>query len=379
MDLSADMQIVLTGALLGLAAVPLGLFLILRGAAMLTDAISHTIVLGIALVWLLTGQTAGPLQMAGAALTGVVTVLAINMLERSRLVTMDAATGLIFSAMFALGVLLLNLFAGNVHIDADTVLLGEIGLVWLTTVTWAGTELPWAAVTLGAMAVINAAFVAVFWKELKLSSFDPALAGALGLAPGALGLGLLALTSATAVAAFDAVGVILFIALTVVPPATALLLTHRLALALVLALGLAVAEAVLGYGLALYWNVSIGGMMATVAGAIFALVLVAAPERGVFAQLARRATDRLENDCRALVAHLQTHQATPKAREETTAQALVGHLRWSVGRADQVVLASLDRGLVLRDGDRLHLTEKGQAEARAIFAPWARGIEGYGG
>jgi manganese/zinc/iron transport system permease protein len=374
MILSMDAQIVLTGVMVGLAAVPLGLFLVLRGAAMLTDAISHTVVLGIALVWLATGQTTGPVQMAGAALTGVATVLAIAALERSRLVTMDAATGLVFSAMFALGVLLLNLHARNVHLDADTVLLGEIGLVWLRTVSLGGVEVALSAVTLAVMAAINAVFVGAFWKELRLASFDPALAGALGFAPGLLGLGLLALTSATAVAAFDAVGVILFIALTVVPPATALLLTRRLGLALGFALGLSALSAVAGHGLALVWDVSISGMMTSVSGLVFVLALLLAPRRGVLAYLARRRAERLENDCRALVAHLQTHQTSPEARVEAAAPALVEHLRWSPARAERVLLASLDRGLVRREGVMLHLTEKGQAEARAIFAPWARGI-----
>lgn len=374
--LSIDAQIVLTGALVGLAAVPLGLFLVLRGAAMLTDAISHTIVLGIAVVWLVTGQTSGPVQMAGAALTGVVTVLAIGALGRRRGLAIDAATGLVYSAMFALGVLLLNLFARNVHLDADTVLLGEIGLVWLQPVAVLGLEVPRAALTLMAVAVVNALFVAAFWKELVISSFDPALAGALGLAPGALGIALMVLTSATAVAALDAVGVIVFIAMTVVPPATALLLTRRPARALAIGLGLAVGVAVAGYGAALALDVSIAGMMASVAGAVMALVLVVAPRRGIIAAVIRRRAERLENDCRALVMHLQTHQSGPDAGHEATVLALVGHLKWPPERAREVLLASLDRGLVRRKGEQLRLTEKGEAEARAIFAPWARGIGG---
>lgn len=278
--LSVDLQIVLTGALVGLAAVPLGLFLVLRGASMLTDAISHTIVLGIAVVWLVTGQTSGPVQMAGAAVTGVLTVLAIGFLGRQRGLAIDAATGLVYSAMFALGVLLLNLFARDVHLDADTVLLGEIGLVWLQPVAVLGLEVPRAALTLAAVGAVNALFIAAFWKELVVSSFDPALAGALGLAPGALGIALLVLTSATAVAALDAVGVILFIAMTVVPPATALVLTRRPGRALAIALALAVGVAGLGYGLALVWDVSISGMMATSAGALMALVLVVRRDAG---------------------------------------------------------------------------------------------------
>ena len=173
---SMDAMIILTGVLVGLSGSLIGLFLVLRGASMLTDAASHSIVLGIVIVWMLTGQTSGPLQLLGAAAAGVVSVMASGMLARSGLLRDDAAIGLVFPAFFAGGVLLINLNAGNLHLDTDTVLLGEIGLVWLDTVTISGIEVPVAVATLGTVLAINAAFVTLFWKELKLASFDPGLA-----------------------------------------------------------------------------------------------------------------------------------------------------------------------------------------------------------
>jgi manganese/zinc/iron transport system permease protein len=366
-------MIVLTGALVGASAALLGTFLVLRGSAMLSDAISHSIVLGIVLVWLATGAVSGPLQVIGAAVAGVATVVASEALARSRLVAMDAAIGLVFPALFALGVLLINVYARNVHIDVDMVLLGEIAFVWLDTVAVGGFDVPVAVLTLGAMLAVNLGFVLAFYKELKLATFDAALAAALGFLPGVLFYALLGLTSATAVAAFDAVGAILFIAFVVVPPSTALLLTDRLGWMLALAVGLAFAAAAGGYALAMLWDVSISGMMASTTGAFFVLALLFAPRHGILAQEIGRRGRRLDNDCSVLVAHLYSHQDTGAAAEENTAAALEEHLRWAPGHARAVVVRSLDRGLIRREGALLRLTEKGDAVGRAIFEPWTRG------
>lgn len=369
----AHVAILLTGALVGVAAAPLGLFLVLRGTAMLTDAVAHSIVLGIVVVWLLTGATSGPVQMLGAALAGVATVAVTGALQRSRLVRSDAAIGLAFPALFAAGVLLINLNARDVHLDVDSVLLGEIGFVWLETVRIGGAEVPVSVVTLGIVAAVNMAFVALLWKELTLGSFDPALAAALGLAPGLLHQGLLVLTSVTAVASFDAVGAILFIAFAIVPSATALFLTGRPARALGLAVAVAVLAAALGQWLAFRLDVSIGGMMAVTAGGLFVLALGLAPQRGVLARLMRRRAEAADQQARTLVAHLFTHEDGPEAATECTAAALSDHLRWPPDRAAGVIVQALDRGLIERRGEVLALTAKGRAVAQAIFDPLGRG------
>ncbi len=364
---SIPAMILLTGILVGVSGALLGSFLVLRGNAMLTDAISHSIVFGIIVVWLLTGQMSGPVQVLGAALTGVLTVVLSELLARSRLVKMDAAIGLVFPALFAAGVLLISIYARDVHIDVETVLLGEIGFVWLNTVMLWGQQVPIAVATLGAVLVVNLAFVLVLWKELKLTTFDPGLAAALGFLPGVLHYAVLTLTSVTAVAAFDAVGAILFIAFVIVPPATAYLLTRRLWGVVVLAVALSVAACVAGYVLALRWNVSIAGMMASMTGVWFALALLFAPVHGLVAQALGQRSKRLDHDCRALVAHLFTHQDTPAMAEENTLRALVDHLRWPEPRARAAILRAHDRDLIERRAGLLTLRPKGNAEAEAIF------------
>ncbi|MCB8889265.1 metal ABC transporter permease [Vreelandella malpeensis] len=282
------LPIILVGAMVGIASSAVGTFLVLRGNSMLSDAISHSIVFGIVIVWILTGQQSGPVQLIGAALTGLLTVFLTEALAGTKRVKQDAAIGLVFPALFSVGVLLLNIYAHDVHIDTHTVLLGEIGFVWLDTVELFGLPIPQALVTMSAMTLINYAFIGLFYKELKLATFDPALAKAFGFMPTLLFYGLLMLTSSTAVAAFDAVGAVLFIAFAIVPASAAYLLTDRLWMMFVIGALISIASSVLGYYLAVHFNVSIGGMMAVMTGVFLILAFLGGPRYGVIARRLRR-------------------------------------------------------------------------------------------
>jgi manganese/zinc/iron transport system permease protein len=365
-------MIILTGALVGLAASLVGTFLVLRRNAMLSDAISHSIVFGIVIVWLLTHRQSGPVQILGAALAGLLTVFLTELLVRSRKVKNDAAIGLVFPVLFAIGVLLLNLYARDVHIDTHTVLLGEIGFVWLDTVEIAGVQVPDAVVWMSVVTAVNALFVAVFFKELKLATFDPELARALGFAPTALFYALLALTSVTAVAAFDAVGAVLFIAFVIIPPAAAYLLTDRLVWMLTLAALIALASSIAGYALAVRLDVSIGGMMAVMTGVFLAIAFLFGPRYGLVAQALRAWRRRWLDELRALVVHLHDHENTRFRGEENVASALHEHLRWPPAKAAGVLARALRDGMVLEEGSHLHLTPKGRALARELTEPWRR-------
>lgn len=362
---SVALMILGTGALVAVSGALLGTFLVLRGEAMAGDAISHAIVLGIVLAWMLTGARSGPLAVGGAVLAGVAAVFGAQLLARSRLLGHDAATGIVFPAMFALGVLLINLNARNLHLDPDTVLLGEIGFVWLDTVTLLGMDWPVAGVTLAAVGLVNLLFVGLFWKELKLAAFDPGLAQALGFRPALLGLGLLALTAATAVASFDAVGVVLFLAFLIVPAVTGRLVAASTGGMMGLAVLSGVSAVGIGYVGAVHWDVSLGGSMAVATGLGLAVALVASPRSGMVAALIRRRAIREESLVAVLLAHLAAHEGTERAAEECTPEALVEHLRWSPDQAQTVLVTALERGVIRRDGARLSLTEAGRALARA--------------
>lgn len=266
LTLGIGFAVVITGVLAAGATALLGTVLVARGQAMLTDAISHGIVLGIAVTFLMTGEVAGPLQLLGAGLTGFLTVTVTEALSAGRKLKRDAATALVFPAFFAAGVLLLSLFARDTHVDAHTVLLGEIGFVWLDTVAVLGVEVPRAAATLALVFAVNLAFVTLLRKQIVAAAFDPVLAATQGLLPRLTTGLLLALTAVTAVAALDAVGVVLFVAFAIVPAVTGRVLSGTFGGMQLSAVLLAMAAAVAGYYVALWADVSIGGAMASLTG-----------------------------------------------------------------------------------------------------------------
>lgn len=254
--------VALTGVLTAAASALLGSVLVARGQAMLTDAVSHGVVFGIAATYLLTGAVSGPVQLLGAAAAGVLTVVVTQALAASGRVRRDAATGVVFPALFAAGVIVLGLFARDVHVDTHTVLLGEIGFVWLERVPFLGLEVPRAPLVLAAVLLLDVAYVLAFWERLVAASFDPLHARLQGLAPEPTSLGLLVLMALTAVAALDAVGVVLFVAFAIVPAVAARLLAARMGAVTALAVAIGTAAALAGYPLAVAADVSIGGTMA---------------------------------------------------------------------------------------------------------------------
>lgn len=278
----AQIEIQVIAALVATACALPGVFLVLRRMAMMSDAISHTVLLGIVLAFFLTKSLTSPLLIAGAALMGVLTVSLVELLTRTQLVREDAAIGLVFPALFSIAILLITRFAGNVHLDVDAVLLGELAFAPFNRIQIFGVDAgPAGLYVSGGILALNLLFIAIFYKELKLATFDPALAAALGFAPGVLHYAFMTLVSVTAVGAFDAVGSVLVVAFMIAPPAAAYLLADRLSHMLIYAAAIGVLSAVSGYWLAYALDASIAGSMATMAGVIFLVCYLFAPARGV--------------------------------------------------------------------------------------------------
>ena len=346
-----------------------GTFLVLRRLALVSDAISHSILLGIVLAFFVVENVNSPFLLVGAALVGLLTVALVQALERTGLVKEDAAIGLVFPALFSIGVILVSRYASDVHLDVDAVLLGEIALAPFDRFEALGWD--WGPSSLVAMSVIlalNVLAIAVFWKELKLSTFDPGLALALGFAPAAVQYGLMGLVSLTAVGAFDAVGSILVVALMIAPPATAYLLTDGLARLLLLAAATGAAAAFSGYWLAYALDASIAGSMATMSGVLFALAWAFAPGRGLVAAARRRARQRLEFAQTMLAIHLAHHEGRPEAAVENRVAHLGEHLRWEPRFAERIVRGAQRRGLVEEEAGSLRLTTRGRALAEDAVA-----------
>jgi manganese/zinc/iron transport system permease protein len=450
------------GCLIAVAGALLGTFLLLRGLSLTSDAISHTVLLGIVVAFMLMTAVFGleadlssPWLIIGAAAAGVATVVLTEAIYRSGLVRQDAALGLAFPLLFALAVILISRFADDVHLDADAVMVGEIGLAWANTNSHClsgcesititpdhpqaqmtrqctncrtlgisprdpaaefqevcancGTYSPaqaWQAgltesepalvfwpraiTVMAVLALLTAGFVALFYKELKLASFDPALAKALGLRPGALHYALMVLVSLVAVGAFDAVGSILVIAFFIIPPAAAYLLTDRLAVMLLLSpligsagayfgydlargsfLGLVQMDSVLAFlnrtfGLSLLerWDSSISASMVLMIFFFFLAAWVLSPRYGLVSTLIRRANQRWRFDHQILLGHLYHHRSADNRAQELALATLHTHLRWSQPHTARVLARLRALNLVQVTGETVILTPRGEQLVR---------------
>jgi manganese/zinc/iron transport system permease protein len=366
--MSADLQITLVAVAAGIACALVGVFLVLRRLAMMADAISHSILPGIVAGYVLAQGPNLLFGFLGAAASGLATVVLVEALSKGRL-KQDAAIGLVFPVLFALGVLVVSKFYANVHIDTDAVLYGEIAFAPFDTLSLAGRDLgPKSFWVLAALAAANAGFIGLLYKELKLATFDPGLAGSLGFRPTLLHYLLMALVAVTTVGAFSAVGAILSVALIIVPPVVASLLTQRLPAMIGISLAVGALGAILGHRVAALGDVSISGMIATMLGLLFALALLFSPGRGLVAQWVRRRGQRSRFAIDMLLVHLAAHQDTPSRDTECALPHLVSELGWEPDRAMQVVGRAERHGLVARDDSLLLLTESGRRRA-ALAAP----------
>jgi len=360
---AAHLEIMLVGATTAAACALLGTFLVLRRLALISDAISHSILLGIVAAFFLVRDLNSPLLVVGAALVGVLTVWLIELVVKTRRVANDAAIGLVFPVLFSIAVIIITRAASDIHLDTDMVLVGQIDFVPFDRLAILGIELPRALWAMGAILIINIIFITLFYKELKLVTFDTGLAAALGFMPVLLHYAIVTLTSITAVGAFDAVGSILVVALMIAPPATAYLLTDRLGAMLLLSAVIGVLSAAIGFWPARWLNVSTAGMMVVVTGVFFLLALVLAPTRGLLPQWLRRRRQRWEFAAQLLSVHLLHHENTPHEAYECSHAHLETHMRWSPEYANRVLGFARRHGWVRCDDERLHLTERGRETA----------------
>jgi len=287
---------ILIGVLASIACALPGTFLLLRREALISDAIGHVVLPGIVVAFLLTGVIAAWPMMIGAGAAALVAVALIEAVKRLGNVESGAAMGVVFTSLFAGGVLLLEQTdTSGVHLDVQHALMGNLeSLVWLAGRDWSAlsdpaalAKLPDELVRLAVVCLIVVALTVVFWRPLKIATFDEAFARTMGIPTRLLSLGLVMTAAAAAVAAFDAVGVCIVIAMFICPPAAARLMSERLEINLIWTVAFATLSAVLGYVLAGYgplWlggshSVSAAGMIATVAGVILALAALFGPCR----------------------------------------------------------------------------------------------------
>jgi len=361
-------DLLLLMAAVGAACALPGVFLVLRRTAMVADAISHVLLFGIVVTYFLVRDSSSMWLYVGAAASGVLTVALVEALQRTKRLKADAAIGLVFPLLFSVGALLATLFLRNTHLDVDRVLLGNPTVSPFDRLTLFGLDLgPRSMAVMAGLFALNALLVLALYKELKLSTFDASLAAALGFLPGLLHYGLMTVVSLTAVAAFDAVGPVVVVALFVVPAATAYLLTDRLAVMLILAVGIGVVSAIAGTLLAIAANANVAGAVATLLGAVFAAVFVVAPRQGLLAHVVRRMRQRRAFHETMLAIHLYQHEGTAVEADESRGDGLHRHLHWLPDEVKAVTARAERHGLVTRVGPLWKLTASGRELAAATF------------
>jgi manganese/zinc/iron transport system permease protein len=365
-------RIILVGALTNVACALVGCYLVLRRMSLMGDAISHAVLPGLVIAFLFSGSLGILPLFIGAAVVGLLTTFLTQTLHQYGRVPTDASMGVVFTSLFALGVILLKQYVTGLHFDVACVWEGSLSNAALDTFAFAGVELPRQLQTALPMVLLNLAVISIFWKELKLSSFDPALSTSMGFSATAMHYLLMALVAMTTVASFEAVGSILVVAMLIVPAASAQLLCDRLGPMMLVACLFAVLSAVVGYWFAVAcaaWNIAPGGVapagaMAVVAGTMYGLVVIFSPQYGIVSALVRNMQTSLRilrEDLLLMLYRLEEIDPTRRMRPEEAVAAVGGG---SLARWALTMLRKRGR-IELKDG-RLHMTDDGRWRAARL-------------
>ena len=385
-DWELDGWIIVVAALSAVACALPGCFLVLRKMSMMGDAISHAVLPGLAVAFLVTGSRESLTMFVGAAVVGVLTAVFIQAVHQWGRVEQSAAMGVIFTVLFAGGLILMKMYGADaVDLDPGCVLYGQVETVPLTNTVIGGVRVPTAVIALGAVLLINLVFIVLLYKELKISTFDPSLATTLGINANLMHYLLMSVVAVTTVAAFQVVGSILVIAMLIVPAAAAHLLTDRLSVMLVIASVIAAVSAAVGHVGAVVvpgWfgfvdaagfsqSTNTAGMMAVTVGLIFLAALLGSPRYGLISRVVHRGRLAVRIACEDVLGFLFR-------LEEAGGGGGVGVLAGGSGEMGRVlshvgglnrrlaVRALLRKRLIERMGEGLGLTETGRGMARRL-------------
>ena len=272
--MSANLTIQLIAILISISCSLLGVFLVLKSMSMLTDTISHTVLLGIVLSFFVVHDLSSPFLIVGATLVGLFTVYLVELLKNTNLIKEDAAIAVVLSILFSIAVILISKYTANIHLDINAVLLGELAFAPFYKIEIFGMNIVKGILTSGIILILNVVFISTFFKELKISTFDKTLASVLGLFPTLVHYLLMTLVSVTAVVSFDAVGATLMISFMIGPAATAYLVAKNLKAMIFYSILVGCLSSIIGFHLARFLDVSISGSIAVVIGLIFFITLL---------------------------------------------------------------------------------------------------------
>ncbi|WP_254507614.1 metal ABC transporter permease [Anatilimnocola floriformis] len=357
---ASALRTIAVGVVANVSCALVGTYLVLRRMSLLGDAISHAVLPGIAIAVIFTGRVDGWHILAGAMVVGVLTAMLAQGLQGFGQVSEDSSLGVVYTSLFALGVIMLQIWAPHGHLDVDCVLYGAIENTALAPpVRFGGIALPPALWKLLPVLGIVCVFIAIAWKELLLVSFDKALARAMGYPAFLIHLALMGVVAMVTVASFESVGSILVVPMLVAPAATARLLVDRLSTTLLIAAIAAALAAVLGYLAALAWNTSTAGMMAAVVGGELALAALFSPRHGVASRWLRNLFLAAQIAAEDIVA--RRYRAEERGTAVPAADASVTWLVAALAR-----FRVWRKGWLARQEGKLQLTDRGRQHARSI-------------
>ncbi len=323
---------ILIAALTAVTCSLCGLFLVLKREALVAEGLAHAVLPGIVLAFVLLRDRSSPLLIVSAAAMGLLMILVVQLIRRTGVVDSDASLGVVFPALFSMGILLANAELADTHFHADCIIDGNLALSSLDRLVVGGRDIGpkpfWAMLT---MLTLVVTFLGFLFKEMKLMTFDSGLADTLGFRPQWLHVAWLALVSMTTVTAFETAGSVLVVALMIAPPAAAYLWTHDLRIMTVLAAGLALVSAILGFGLGYVLDIAPNGPMASMAGLVFLVSLAVAPRRGLLARSVSHDRARRALEGAMLEARLLSGTSRPVGE-------VADELGWDRKRFDRVLL-----------------------------------------
>jgi manganese/zinc/iron transport system permease protein len=366
---SEEIWVIATCLVCGIACAIPGVFLMLSRASLLADGIAHATLAGIGLSFLLFNSRNPFLLLSGAFLSGIATIVLVVFIQRVRVIRSDTALGIVFTTLFAIGVVIVSTVAHDVDLDPGCVLYGLAEFVAFDTVRVGSVDVPTAFLSLSGILIFNVLFAWLCWKELVITIFDPAQAALQSMRPALIRLIFLLSVTATIVLSFEIVGSLLVVSVLIAPAITAHMLTHSLVRIVLLASFFAALSAPIGYSVALSTNTSVAGSISIALGILCTLAIVGSPRRGILAVALQKTLLRLriiEDDILGIL--FRWHEASAEhIAPPISIHFLVQVLRpWYLIRIALMRLKT--RGAILTASDKtLRLTEQGLVEAKALI------------
>ena len=346
-----------------------GCFLVLRKMSLMGDALSHAILPGLVIALLVSHDGGAVAMLLGALAAGMVTTFLTQMAQRYGRVAADASLGVVFTSLFALGVVLVKLFTADIHFDISCIYEGALLSEAMDTVTVGPLEIPRPLFSSVPVLLIVIAAIVLLWKEWKLATFDAPLAETMGFAPTGLHYLLMLLVSLTVMTSFKSIGSILVIAMLIAPAASAQMLTDRLASMLSVAVAVAVAATLVGYVVSDRTNLNPAGCIAVAAGGFYVLAALLGPRHGVFSRMIHHVRLALRVRREDLLARMYRNQEgeTPLPMPPATAEQIAGG-GWLGRRAVSQLLRGrlLQRSEATSAATGYQLTEQGAAEGKRL-------------